>query len=176
MIESLTGTNGELGKLFCGDYTGRYELICKLSERKMLQRFSQNSKRVDTHGRFFFELCKASGSLILNGRVGQDRGIGACTRVNETSATLVDYVIASPGLIGLINDFEISKKFPESDHLPMSFCIKCDMVVKPFHDVKISGWDPHMKHIWSELQLYNLKPALQDDYSSIYLERLKNLW
>ena len=173
MIESLTGTNGELEKLFCDDYTGRYELICKLSERKMLQRFSQDSKRVDNHGRFLLKLCKAAGLLIPNGRVGQDRGIGACIRVNQTSATLVDYVIASPGLIGLINDFEISKKFPEFDHLAISFRIKCDMVVKPFHDVKISGWDPHMKYIWSELQLDNLKAALQDDYSSIYLERLK---
>ena len=30
-----------------------------------------------------------------------------------------------------------------------------------------------MKYIWPELQLDTLNAALQDDYSSIYLERLK---
>ena len=39
MIKSLTGTNGELEKLFSDDYTGRYELICKLSERKCFRGF-----------------------------------------------------------------------------------------------------------------------------------------
>ena len=59
MIESFIGNNVELEKLVCGDHTGSLVIVCKLSERKMPQRFAQDSKRVDTHGRFLLELYKA---------------------------------------------------------------------------------------------------------------------
>ena len=103
MIENLAGTNGDLDEYLCHDNTGRHELINKLSGCRTLERSSRDPMRVDTHGRCLLELCKATGLLILNGPIGHDKGIGACTRINETRATLVDYVIASPGLFPSVN-------------------------------------------------------------------------
>ena len=124
MIESLTDTNEELVKFPCGNYTGRYEFICKLSEVEILQRLFKDSRGVDTHNRYLLELCKAPGLLIFNDRVGKDKAVGVCTRVDQTSSKRFDYVIATPGLLGRRNDFEINKKFPESDHLPTTFGIR----------------------------------------------------
>ena len=64
--------------------------------------------------------------------------------------------------------------FPESDHLPITFGIKYDVLTKPLHDEEKTAWNPTMKYIWSAYQLDNLKAALQDKRSSIYLERLRN--
>ena len=173
MIENLAGTNGDLEEYLCRDNTGRHKLINKLSECWTLERSSRDPRWVDTHGRFPLELCKAIGLLILNGRIGHDKGIGACTRINETSATLVDYVIASPGLFPSVNEFRINRKFPESDHLPISFSIKSNKPVESIDNKDMSGWKPHIKYMWSECDLDHLGTALQDEHSDKYRGRLK---
>ena len=157
----------------CCDNTGRHELINKLSECITLERFSTDPRRVDTHGRCLLELCKATGLLILNGRIGHDEGIGACTRINETSATMVDYVIASPGLFPSVNGFKMNRKFPESDHLPISFSMESNKPVELIDNKDMSGWKPHIKYMWSECDLNDLGTALRDEHSDKYRDRLK---
>ena len=145
----------------------------KLSECRTLERSSRDPRRVDTHGRCLLELCKATGLLILDCRIGHGKGIGACTRINETSATLVDYVIASPGLFPSVNEFRINRKFPESDHLPISFSIESNKPVESIDNKDMSGWKPHIKYIWSECDLDHLGTALQGEHSDKYRGRLK---
>ena len=43
--------------------------------------------RMNSHGRDLIEFCKNDGLLIVNGRVGEDRGIDEFTRVDTTGST-----------------------------------------------------------------------------------------
>ena len=54
------------------------------------------------------DFCKETGLTIVNGRVGNDKGIGKCTYVGSASKSVVDYMIGSQCLFPVINTFEVS--------------------------------------------------------------------
>ena len=93
-------------------------------EKNPLERFSQDRRNVDNYGKLLLKLCKAVGMLILNGRLGADKGIGRYTRMADNSASVVDYVIVTPDLFDDVGQFQVNNKFHESDHLPISFSLK----------------------------------------------------
>ena len=69
---------------------------------------------------------KSSGLLILNGRVGKNKGIGNFTRVDTTGRSKVDNMVVSPQLLDSVaSDFAIANACPESDHLPLSLYLRC---------------------------------------------------
>ena len=63
------------------------------------------------------------------GRLGVDKGIGGYTRsgrgVGESG--VADYVIDSPEMFDTVHEFEVGKKVPESDHLPLAFSLMCSI-------------------------------------------------
>jgi hypothetical protein len=59
-------------------------------------------KMVKKAGRELVDLCKCMGILILNGRTGQDKGVGQTTCAE---ASTIDYMIASPALHAHVEDF-----------------------------------------------------------------------
>ena len=64
-----------------------------LTDNKIpLNRKSQDTK-VNSTGRKLIDICKNNNLFIINGRLGQDRGIGKCTFRNKS---LIDYTICSP--------------------------------------------------------------------------------
>jgi len=88
------------------------------------ERFSRDTKS-NNFGRRMVDMCKNLGLLIVNGRAGNDAGVGKLTCKD---ASLVDYVIASPRLLSCIYDFDVLP-FHEclSDiHCPIEIVIKCD--------------------------------------------------
>ena len=87
-----TGSDGELADYLCDTNSERSVEISAMMEKKLLVRFSQDKKNVVNHGKLLFELCKAVGMLILNGRLGADKGIVRCTRIADNSSNVVDYV------------------------------------------------------------------------------------
>ena len=64
----------------------------------MLNRVSQD-KVVNEHGNYLLNFCKASGLRIINGRIGNDGGIGKFTCVTENGCSVVDYVLCRPELM-----------------------------------------------------------------------------
>ena len=46
----------------------------------------------NTFGCRLIELCRIVGLLILNGRIGSDKGIGDFSRDSTTGKSVVDYV------------------------------------------------------------------------------------
>ena len=95
----------------------------KLSMFVLMQEIFKRWARTNKHGIQLIELCKAVGLLIINGRVGKDKGIGGFTRVDTTGRSTVDYMICNPELLSTIYDFMIEPKFPESDHCGLSIQI-----------------------------------------------------
>ena len=43
----------------------------------------------------------------MNGRVGNDRGIGSYTFVGSRGSSVIDYVLASQSLFDFVNDFKV---------------------------------------------------------------------
>ena len=94
----------------------RWALLRNMLVNGELIGYSEDKGRVNKHGAQLIELCKTIGLLILNGRVGNDKGIGELTRVDTTGCSTVDYMICNPELFDVIKDFTNLPKVPESDH------------------------------------------------------------
>ena len=115
------GGNGELDRLIPENADENSNLIEKMYADNMLVRKSKDASTINKHGRELLGLCKSTGLLIFNGRLGQDRGIGEYTRDDTTGRSVVDYVIRTPLLFLMVNDFRVLPKFPESDHKAIAF-------------------------------------------------------
>ena len=96
---------------------------------------------LNNNGSDLINLCKASGLLILNGRVGDDKGAGGYTRVDENGSGVLDYVLGTPSIFMMVNNFEIHDKFPESDHLPVLFSLRLDPGKIDCYDVDTGQWN-----------------------------------
>ena len=84
---------------------------------------------------------------------------------NETYGGVVDYVLTTPALFDSIDSFEIGNKLPESDHVPIMFKLKCDIV-----NTKYSGgekieerWSYCRKYKWSYNDMDRIKYTLNND-------------
>ena len=109
----------------------RSQQIKRLREKHELTRYSDDKRLNNSHGKQLINLSKASGLVIANGRLGSDRGVGKFTRYEMSTNEIyggVDYVLTTPALFDSIEFFEIGSKLSESDHLPIMFKIKCDIV------------------------------------------------
>ena len=65
-----------------------------------LERASQDKGKPNSHGYKLIDLCKNNNLYIVNGRAGQDKGVGK-------GVSLVDYAVASANIFPSIIDFEI---------------------------------------------------------------------
>ena len=103
------GSNAGLNELLPADDRGVNHIISELWQRNVLTRASKDKTIINRHGIHFLELCKSTGMLILNGRVGRDKDIGEFTRDDTTGKSVVDYVISTPKLFKI---FECMINFP----------------------------------------------------------------
>ncbi len=73
----------------------------------------------------FLDLCRSSGSFILNGRITGDES-GECTFFANGGSNLVNYMVASPALFACATSLVVHKcplfcgKGCDSDHMPLS--------------------------------------------------------
>ncbi|XP_041350956.1 uncharacterized protein LOC121369940 [Gigantopelta aegis] len=74
-----------------------------------LQRASQDTSRPNGHGYKLIDLCKNSNLYLVNGRVGEDRGIGQPTC---KGSSVIDYAIASFTVLERILKFKVNEFEP----------------------------------------------------------------
>ena len=89
------GNNGDLENLLPPEDKETHGIMEHLFDIDMLNRRSMDGNVVNKHGRQLIEFCKATKMLILNGRLGHDRGIGCFTRDDTTGRSVVDYAKAN---------------------------------------------------------------------------------
>ena len=126
-------------------------------------RFSLD-KNVNNFGYCLLDLCKSQNILIVNGRVGEDKGVGKLTCKNTS---VVDYVVASPSLFPFITGFYVNE-FDEclSDvhcpvHLNIKFiCIKkdCSQMDSKEHQTQTA-----LKPTWKNELSESFKENLNED-------------
>ena len=90
-----------------------------------LYRQSQDSSKTNTFGSRLIELCKNNNLVILNGRAGEDKGIGKYT---TTGHSVVDYMIMSFNILRYLNNFRVHEFDPllSDIHCPISCCTATD--------------------------------------------------
>ena len=83
------------------------------------------------------------------------------------------YLIVTPDLFDDVGQFQVSNKFPESDHLPISFSLKNTLIMTKDTDSEVSGWEPTKRYKWSPSQLDYLKTIMEDKLSMAYLSEVR---
>ena len=62
---------------------------------------------VNNNGKSLLEMCRSLDLKILNGRVGEDHGIGDFTCHNSKGKSTIDYILVSPELFPKVKDFSV---------------------------------------------------------------------
>ena len=101
------GSNGDLDRLLPYDVTYPHRLRGHILSTDISIRSSKDKATMNKHGSRLINLCKATGMLIFNGRIGKDNGIGDFTRDDTTGRSVVDYVLGTPKLIDIVTTFYI---------------------------------------------------------------------
>ena len=91
------------------DFSGDVRMTDSMEALHIEQNRFNMDKTFNAFGRNLIDMCASQSLLILNGRVGGDKGVGKFTCKN---ASVVDYFIASPNVFTLIADFDVM----EFDH------------------------------------------------------------
>ena len=119
---------------------------------------------INDHGNHLLELCKSTGLVIFNGRLGADKGTGEYTRVDTMGCSVIDYFVGSPALFDIVSNFCVKPKFPESDHRPLE-CFLSSSFISKGHDMNhpsFDKWLPHVKYQWSSAELHTLTKTMCD--------------
>ena len=74
-----------------------------------INRANQDVHDLDLHGKKLIDLCKTQNLLIVNGRVGEDKGVGQFTSKNNS---VIDYVLAPPNFFSQFHTFQIHEFNP----------------------------------------------------------------
>ena len=127
-VEGMYGGDGDLAEMTSGIYTDAWSIhndadIKILHEQCQLKRFSMDVAQPNSYGKRLVDMCKSVGLLIMNGRIGKDKGLGNFTCIDTTGKSVVDYILGSPSIFDMAADLKIAMKFPESDHIPLSLTL-----------------------------------------------------
>ena len=57
-----------------------------------MPRFSEDEGHINSNGLLLLDFCKQTSLRIMNGRVGNDKGLGKFTFVGSRGSSVVDYV------------------------------------------------------------------------------------
>ena len=171
-VESYEGNNGELSNLLllkCDDIPA---LVEYMYHNNMLIGHSKDKAVVNRHGHELINLCKDTGMLILNGRVGDDKGVGEYTREDTTGRSVVDYVITSPKLFEMVSLLKVLPNLPELDHKAIPFTIEIKMAWIDTQLPHQITWEPVCKYKFSTEAFDEINIALRDEISMAYRNEL----
>ena len=113
---------------------------------------------------------------ILNGRAGVDGDIGKCAYVGGAGRSLVDYVIASPHIISLVDSFNVDDPNILSDHCIVNFslCLHANNASSD-SDSGITSSLPY-KYVWNNDYVEAFQNALDSESVRSDLRKLRNVF
>ena len=148
-----------------------------LEFNSIMQRRSMDTGNSNRYGTDLLNMCKASNMIIVNGRCGADKNIGHYTRIDTTGNSLVDYVLASINAFKHIKHFKVNPKFPESDHLPITFELMLGNLNQlndkpPENKCVTSKWHKTYKYKLNIQENPNVQLKLCDDISKTFQSKV----
>ena len=130
------------------DYAVDYPLDCRVSK---------DTKPVNANGHDLLQFCKTTSYRILNGRTGNDKGIGGYTCCTTNGSSVVDYMLSRCCDMALMEGFTINEQSPYSDHAMLMVNVT----------VKSKGQVNHEVHKFCKL-------AWNKDRSEDYVQKLES--
>ena len=127
-------------------------------------RYSMDKAHINDRGNHLLELCKFTGLVIFNGKLGADKGTGEYTRVDTTGCSVIDYFVGSPALFDIESIFCEKPKIPESDHRPLE-CFLSSSSISKGHDMNhpsFDKWLSHVRYKLSSAELHTLTKTMCD--------------
>ena len=196
LLQSDISKYKRLGRVFvsgdfnsrCGDGNGslldhlRYDVyldvgIDENSNHIDIPLRKSRDKVVDMYGRKLLDMCKATGLIIANGRLGTDKHIGEFTCVTSRGRSVIDYLLLAYCDFDCVSHFSICDIDEHSDHAGILFCLKLLSDDNPHIHAQASSTDTQTKKlIWScenEPLFRNSLLSQIDKYDSI-ISRLEN--
>ena len=76
---------------------------------------------LDSHGRKLLDLCKSSGFVIANGRLGDDYGVGEVTYYATQGISTIDYLLLHNTNLESVFKFQVLTPNEFSDHAALYF-------------------------------------------------------
>jgi exonuclease III len=104
---------------------------------------------IDTRGRRLLELCKSTGLMLANGRLGSDNNLGQLTFTGSNGSSVVDYCMLRPDDCTHITEFNVLSFNEFSDHAPLSLSICCVEPIVNIHAAKTEETCVN-KIVWDE--------------------------
>ncbi len=92
-----------------------------------MPRSSLDRNVLNQNGNLLLDFCKQSSMRIVNGRCGDDIGVGNYTCTTSRGQSLVDYFIVSPKLIHSIASFNVGEPNILSDHSILSLILNSNI-------------------------------------------------
>lgn len=77
----------------------------------------------NANGSLLLEFCRKTGFRVVNGRIGEDAGVGKCTYVGSRGSSLIDFVVADPELFRYFSNFCVEDPNILSDHCVVKFAL-----------------------------------------------------
>ena len=97
-----------------------------------IPRYSSDRKS-NRFGEKLLDLCKSTGLVICNGRLGQDENTGKMTCYTYNGESVVNYLLAKYSNFSQIMNFCVQDYGPYSNHAPVSFDIKINTALPNTH-------------------------------------------
>ena len=101
-----------------------FDHIVDTDKRLIPDRVSEDTKPTNEHGVSLLEFCKQAAFVILNGRVGDDAGVGQYTCITANGSSVVDYVLCREEDFNSLHSFCVTPSTVYSDHCLVAFVIK----------------------------------------------------
>lgn len=124
----------------------------------------------NSSGLKLLELCKSTDIRILNGRMGEDDGLGLYTFLSSLGKSVIDYALTSIDLFPLISNFIVHDCYTFSSHVPIQMNISANFVM-PIQDtnshfVHKLKWDASIGDTFNNTLIHE-RQRLDDIVSSI---------
>ena len=104
-----------------------------------IPRYSQDEGHTNSNGLLFLDFCRQTGLRIMNGRVGNDEGVGKYTFVGSRGSSLVDYVLASQDMFYFVKYFCVQDPNILSDHCLINMRMVIIWIIMRLLIVNING-------------------------------------
>ena len=142
-------------------------------DTNLVPRCSQDKGHTNNNGLLLLDLCKQSSLRILNGRFGEDKGLGRYTFVGSRGSSVVDYVLSSQNLLSYIDKFVVGEPNIMSDHCLVSFSLNfCTKNINTTDSDKNNSANEHVKHkyVWDrdKLPQFNCELNSQDVQEQLF--------
>ena len=115
-------------------------------------RSNKDNRNVNKYGKKLLELCLVSDLFIVNGRIGNDKGVGEYTCYFGENPSTIDYILSDYTLFSEFENFYVDPR-NESHHMPLVLTLNSVLKMSRHTTESCDKFLP--KYTWNEDKRYS---------------------